>query len=166
MDTVLSSLDELRKEYPDYVFLHEQLPIDEKIFNPDLGVIVNQAEDEMYVSLEGKDGKVGIEDIDPNFSSDDYSFINYQYINKQGSQESILSVSTNHGYQIQIGKVERGGGVMYQVKVNCIPTLHVDTGQVTYLLDPMIIKLWNLLRKVESHLKTNIPKYFEVQTSR
>lgn len=155
-------LDKLREMYLEYTFLCPQVPRPERIFD-NVETVVNKAEDELYIDLTGRNNTKGIKDIIPGFDIDDYSFIQYSYVQHNGTQEGLLSLSpiNKKNIDIELGKIKRKNIVSYQIKIGENP-VEIFAGKNN--LPTHIRQNINFLEQVEAYLRKEIPKYFKLQS--
>jgi hypothetical protein len=160
-----NKLKQLRRIYPDYTFLYHLLPRPEKIRRPTIEdmiradsrmIIVNPAEDAMYVDLRATDR---MRVVWPGFNKAAYFFINYAFVQEEGVEARIFSLVPKAGNSLELGRVDFEGNSCYQVKV-CDDPLDqfMDKADIPADIKPKVA----LMERAESYLRARIPEYFSM----
>ena len=164
---MVDPIDELREKYPGFVFLCPQLGRAEKVVNPSIETVVNNAEESMHISLEAnQEGKKTMKDIFPDFDLEAYEFISYHFTSIDRTEESLLSFSPRKGQGYEVGKVKRGDELFYQFKTEDSPVLvfkkeELENSNTTKKITASMAV--HLLEGAEAYLREEVPEYFRLQ---
>jgi hypothetical protein len=131
------------------------------------GLLINKAgTGGLYVELGTQYGRewFGLKDLCPDISVDTSAFAPYHFISVKGTEYCMLEFTEANGNEIAIGRIKNKEGTTYQFKDNRQKEKTDNTKEEYTKINPRVKYYIQILDKLDSSLKRDIPHYFFLNT--